>query len=56
VARVNTESGEMLTEGEQEQIGHAQYIALCRMHWKEKKTKRPEQAVNKNVRPPQERI
>lgn len=41
VARIDVKTGRMLTEGEQIEIGHSQYIALCREHWKGRITERP---------------
>ena len=36
-ARLDSETGAMLVDGEQEQIGHQEYVSLCRRHWKKKR-------------------
>jgi len=36
-ARVNTATGEMVTDGQQIQIGAEEYVALCRRHWRQRR-------------------
>ena len=36
-ARLDASTGAMLVDGAQEQIGHQEYVSLCRRHWKQKR-------------------